>query len=105
MNNYDKIHEQYELCKSYYLKIDRFFQQSFDISQSNRLLIEKKYNYELNKLSHEFRACYINLHLLTDNYSKQYIKLNVENVQFIKTEIEKYKNRIDNIINLCEKQI
>ena len=33
------------------------------------------------------------------------IKLNVENVQFIKTEIEKYKNRIDNIINLCEKQI
>lgn len=103
MNNYDKIHEQYELCKSYYLKIDRFFQENFDISQSKKLSIESKSNYELNKLNQEFRACYINLHLLTDNYSKQYIKLNEDNVQYIKTEIERYKNQIDNIINLCHR--
>ena len=103
MNKYDKIFEQYELCKSYYLKIDRFFHQNFEISPTNKLLVEKKHIDELSKFNQEFRSCYINLHLLTDNYSKQYVKINTDNVQLIKTEIERYKTQIDSIFKWIKK--
>lgn len=103
MNKYDKIYEQYELCKSYYLKIDRFFHQNFEITTNNKLITEEKQIYELKNLNQDFRSCYINLHILIDNYSKQFVKINTDNVQLIKTEIEKYKTQIDSIVKLIEK--
>jgi hypothetical protein len=103
MDNYDKIYEQYELCKSYYLKIDRFYNQNFEISPKNELLVEKHFVDELSKLNQEFRSSYINLHLMIDNYSKQYVKLNTDNVKLIKIEIERYKMQIDSIVKLIER--
>jgi len=103
MDSYDKIYEQYELSKSYYLRIDRLYQQKFEISDQNTLLVEKYLIDEIQRLNQEFRSCYIKLHLLIDNYGKQFIKLNIENVNVIKHEIERYKIQIDSIIKLIER--
>lgn len=103
MDSYDKIYEQYELCKSYYLRIDRFYYQNFEISPMNELLVEKHFIDELRSLNQEFRSCYINLHLMIDNYSKQLIKLNTDNANLIKVEIERYKIQIDSIVKLIER--
>jgi hypothetical protein len=100
MDNYDKIYEQYELCKSYYLKIDKFYYQNFEISPKNELMTEKHFIDELCRFNQEFRSCYINLHLVIDNYNKQLIKLNTDNVKVIKAEIERYKMHLDNIVKL-----
>jgi len=103
MDSYDKIYEQYELSKSYYLRIDRLYQQNFEISNQNKLLVEKHFIDDLQKLNQEFRSCYIKLHLLIDSYGKQFIKLNTENVNLIKLEIERYRAQIDNIVKLIER--
>jgi hypothetical protein len=103
MDSYDKIYEQYELCKSYYLRIDRLYQQNFEISGQNKLLVEKHYIEDLKRLNLEFRSSYIKLHLLIDSYGKQFIKLNTENVTLIKLEIERYRALIDNIVKLIER--
>ena len=103
MDNYDKVYEQYELCKSYYFKIDRFYYQNFEISSNNELLAEKHFVDELSRYNQEFRSCYTNLYLMIDNYNRQLIKLNKDNINVIKTQIERYKSHIDNIVKLVQK--
>lgn len=103
MSKYDKIYEQYELCKSYYLRIDRFYHQNFEISPDNKLLANHNQIEELKNFNKEFRSCYIKLHLFIDNYNNQVVKINADNVQLIKTEIEKYKTQIDSIVKLIKK--
>lgn len=103
MDNYDRIYEQYQLSKSYYLKIEKFYYDNLEITQKNQIIADKQSIGDLIKFNLEFRYCYTNLHSLIDVYNKQIIKLNLDNVNQIKIEIERYKINIDKIINLIDK--
>lgn len=102
MDSYDKIYEQYQLGKSYYLKIEKYYYDNLEISNNNKLLTNKESIEYLKKINLEFRYCYTNLHSLIDMYNKQIIKLNLDNVNQIKKEIEICKINIDKFIRLIE---
>lgn len=103
MDSYDKIYEQYQLGKSYYLKIEKYYCDNIEISNNNKLITNKESIEYLKKINLEFRYCYTNLHSLIDIYNRQIIKLNLDNVNQIKIEIERCKINIDKIICLIEK--
>ena len=103
MDIYDRIYEQYQLSKSYYLKIEKFYYDNLEITQKNQIIADKLSIEDLRKFNLEFRYCYTNLHSLIDVYCKQIFKLNLDNVNQIKIEIERYKINIDKIINLIDK--
>ena len=74
-----------------------------NITQKNQIIADKQSIEDLRKFNLEFRYCYTNLHSLIDVYNKQIIKLNLDNVNQIKIEIERYKVNIDKMINLIDK--
>ena len=53
MDSYDKIYEQYQLGKSYYLKIEKYYCDNIEISNNNKLITNKESIEYLKKINLE----------------------------------------------------